>query len=160
MIPDGWFFEGANRPKALAHWKESPPQTAANGSSAVTSDACKNQIVVMQFLSPKGASSMKQLAEVALLAPEFAAQGVVIMGVCDARVDWTTAQAELTASERYCSTIRNTHTTCSHQSKNFALRSIFPTVTTNAGTLFDTAIVAVLLDVVNEAHWAVSRKRD
>ena len=42
---------------------------------------------------------MKQLADVAALAPEFAPQGVVIMGVCDSRANWATAKAALDAQK-------------------------------------------------------------
>lgn len=98
-----WHLGGADRPEWVKNieGKAAPqfPKDAKWFGTAVTADACKNQVVVMQFLSPKGAASMKQLSEIALLAPEFAPQGVVLMGVCDARVNWSTAQAEFTAQK-------------------------------------------------------------
>jgi len=54
---------------------------------------------VMQFFSPHGGESMKQLAELATIAPEFAPQGVVIMGICDARVKWPAAKSAIEAKK-------------------------------------------------------------
>lgn len=98
-----WLLGGGDRPEWVKNVEGRPapqlPKDAKWFGTAVTADACKNQIIVMQFLSPQGSTSMKQLAEIARLAPEFAPQGVVIIGVCDARVDWTAAQAALTAQK-------------------------------------------------------------
>lgn len=84
-------MEGVTAPAipAGANWIGTP----------VTVEACKNQVVVMQFFSPQGAESMRQLAELATLAPEFAPQGVVIMGVCDARMKWTAAKSAIEAKK-------------------------------------------------------------
>ena len=84
-------MEGTTAPAlpADANWIGTP----------VTAEACKNQVVVMQFFSPHGGESMKQLAELATIAPEFAPQGVVIMGICDARVKWPAAKSAIEAKK-------------------------------------------------------------
>ncbi len=98
-----WRRGGSDRPQWLTKCEGTArpefPSDAKWFGTAVSAAACKNQIVVMQFLSPKGGASMKQLEEIAQLAKEFSPQGVVLMGVCDARVDFTAAQADFTAQK-------------------------------------------------------------
>jgi thiol-disulfide isomerase/thioredoxin len=90
------YFGGAARPSWLKAMEGTVapalPQDAKWIGTPVTAEACKNQIVVMQFFSPQGDASMKQLQQVAELATEFAPQGVVIMGICDARSKWPAAK--------------------------------------------------------------------
>ncbi len=93
------YFGGGARPAWLKVMEGTPapafPEDAKWIGTAVTAEARQNQIVVMQFFSPQGDASMKQLQQVAELAPEFAPQGVVIMGVCDARSKWPAAKKEI-----------------------------------------------------------------
>lgn len=93
------YFGGAARPSWLKAMEGTVapalPQDAKWIGTPVTAEACKNQIVVMQFFSPQGDASMKQLQQVAELATEFAPQGVVIMGVCDARSKWPAAKTAI-----------------------------------------------------------------
>lgn len=93
------YFGGAARPSWLKAMEgtvaPSLPQDAKWIGTPVTAEASKNQIVVMQFFSPQGDASMKQLQQVAELATEFAPQGVVIMGICDARSKWPAAKTAI-----------------------------------------------------------------
>ena len=93
------YFGGAARPSWLKAMEgtvaPSLPQDAKWIGTPVTAEACKNQIVVMQFFSPQGDASMKQLQQVSELATEFAPQGVVIMGICDARSKWPAAKTAI-----------------------------------------------------------------
>ncbi|MEI6877830.1 MAG: TlpA disulfide reductase family protein [Planctomycetota bacterium] len=93
------YFGGAARPSWLKAMEGTVapalPQDAKWIGTPVTAEACKNQIVVMQFFSAQGDASMKQLQQVAELATEFAPQGVVIMGICDARSKWPAAKTAI-----------------------------------------------------------------
>ncbi len=97
------YFGGGTRPTWLKEIEgKSAPALPADAKwigSPVTPEQWKGHVAVLQFFSPSGASSMKQLADVAALAPEFAPQGVVIMGVCDSRANWATAKAALDAQK-------------------------------------------------------------
>ena len=93
------YFGGAARPSWLKAMEGTVapalPQDAKWIGTPVTAEACKNQIVVMQFFSAQGDASMKQLQQVAELATEFTPQGVVIMGICDARSKWPAAKTAI-----------------------------------------------------------------
>ena len=99
----GSYYGGAARPAWLKAMEGTTapafPEDAKWIGTPVTTEARQNQIVVMQFFSPQGDASMKQLQEVAELAPEFAPQGVVIMGVCDARSKWPAAKKAIEAKK-------------------------------------------------------------
>lgn len=105
------YFGGGARPAWLKamEGKTAPPlpEDAKWIGTPVTTAACTNQIVVMQFFSPQGEASMKQLAELAALAPEFAPQGVVIMGVCDARAKWPAAKIAIEAKKMNISVMQD-----------------------------------------------------
>ncbi|MSR29804.1 MAG: redoxin domain-containing protein [Phycisphaerales bacterium] len=58
-------------------------------------DAIKGHVMVIQFISSLGSSSMTRLAELGPIATEFGPQGVVVFGVCDAREAWPAAEALL-----------------------------------------------------------------
>ena len=93
------YFGGAARPSWLKAIEGTAapalPQDAKWIGTPVTAEARQNQIVVMQFFSPQGDASIKQLQQVAELATEFAPQGVIIMGICDARSKWPAAKSAI-----------------------------------------------------------------
>ncbi len=102
-LSQGDFFGGASRPEWVTRieGKSMPPLPADAKwhGTAASADALKGHPAIIEFFSPQGSVGMKQLAELAPLAKEFAAQGVVVMGICDARAKWPMATAALTAAK-------------------------------------------------------------
>ena len=86
------YFGGSARPEWMKAMEGTTapalPKDAQWIGTPVTAEARQNQVVVMQFFSPQGDASIKQLQQLNEIAPEFVPQGVVIMGVCDARAKW------------------------------------------------------------------------
>lgn len=101
--PAAWYFGGDARPTWLKQCEGKPapalPKDAEWQGEALTEAARKDHVVVLHFLSPSSDVGMKQLTEIAALAPEFGPQGVSIVGICDARVDWGAAKAALDAKQ-------------------------------------------------------------
>ncbi len=72
-------IEGRAAPKFQAErWIGTAPPTSA----------LKDNVVVAYFLSPSSAIAMKELEKLAAIEKELAPQGVVFVGVCDARASW------------------------------------------------------------------------
>ncbi len=101
--PVTWYFGGDARPTWLKQSEGRPapalPKDAEWHGEPLTEAARKDHVVVLHFLSPSSDVGMKQLAEIAALAPEFGPQGVAIVGICDARTDWSAAKGALDAKE-------------------------------------------------------------
>ena len=95
-ISSASYFGGSARPEWMKAMEGTTapalPKDAQWIGTPVTAEARQNQVVVMQFFSPQGDASMKQLQQLNEIAPEFVPQGVVIMGVCDARAKWLVAK--------------------------------------------------------------------
>jgi len=98
--PPEWYLGGATRPAWLVQM-EGKPVTTFEGPNwfgkAVTDADRKGRVVVAQFLSPESDIALRQLDQLVVLNQEFGAQGVVFMGVCDARADWVKASATFEA---------------------------------------------------------------
>jgi|CXWL01.1.fsa_nt_gi thiol-disulfide isomerase/thioredoxin len=100
-LPADWYFGGAARPAMLKGIEGKPAARIAGKEwigKAVQEAAWKDHVVVVHFFSPANSTSMKQFDELAGVYKEFASQGVVFLGVCDSKADWTALEA--TAKER------------------------------------------------------------
>lgn len=84
-ISSASYFGGSARPEWMKAMEGTTapalPKDAQWIGTPVTAEARQNQVVVMQFFSPQGDASMKQLQQLNEIAPEFVPQGVVIMGL-------------------------------------------------------------------------------
>ncbi len=95
--PDAWYYGGARRPASLraAEGKRlgvaSMTKEATWYGSAPTAEQLRGRVIVAHFLSPTSDVAMKQLVELEKLAATYEAQGVSIVGICDARADWPAA---------------------------------------------------------------------
>jgi thiol-disulfide isomerase/thioredoxin len=107
--PAAWYVGGAKRPSFLrgmegttltaerllrdARWYAPPGATDGSPRAAPTASSLKDRLLVVHFLSPDSELALKQAAELAALAPDLEPQGVSIIGICDARADWSAATA-------------------------------------------------------------------
>ncbi len=110
--PAAWYVGGAKRPSFLravegkslsaerlvrdARWYAPPPAADGTVRAAPTASALKDRLIVVHFLSPDSELALRQANELAALAPTLEPQGVSIIGICDARADWTAATARFT----------------------------------------------------------------
>ncbi|MFO0826814.1 MAG: TlpA disulfide reductase family protein [Phycisphaerales bacterium] len=109
-IPADWYFGGADRPAWLRELEGKPlaplPSSEWRGKAITDADR-KGHVTVVHFVSPSSALSMRQLGELSALNDEFAPQGVVFVGVCDARADWTEASAAFDAQQVKLSIVKD-----------------------------------------------------
>jgi thiol-disulfide isomerase/thioredoxin len=94
--PEEWYFGGEKRPEWLkaAEGKDFP---AIKGDewfgTKTTEEDRKGKVRVVHMLLPSSVVGMRQLESLNKVAEEFGSAGVVVMGVCSARADWTEAKA-------------------------------------------------------------------
>jgi thiol-disulfide isomerase/thioredoxin len=105
------YYGAAERPEWLKRIEGKPlpplPEGAKWCGTPIAPSAIAGHPVVAVFLSPQGSTGMKQLAELEPLAKEFGPQGVVFMGVCDARSAWPASEAVLRASKSSIATMHD-----------------------------------------------------
>ncbi|MBS0196539.1 MAG: redoxin domain-containing protein [Planctomycetes bacterium] len=85
------YLGGEGRPASLksSEGKAAPRLQAERWiGAAPTAAALKDNVVVAYFLSPSSAIAMKDLEKLAAIEKELTAQGVVFVGICDARASW------------------------------------------------------------------------
>lgn len=93
--PAEWYYGGAKRPAWLAAAEGEPLpelEAAAWYGTPVSPENRAEHVVVLLFINPESEVAWRQLEEVTALETEFGPQGVVFLGVCDARADWEAAK--------------------------------------------------------------------
>ncbi|HMN97059.1 MAG TPA: redoxin domain-containing protein [Phycisphaerales bacterium] len=101
--PPEWYFGGGTRPAWLreAEGRAVPALTGTDSDevlarrtfgSAPRDDDRRGKVVILHFLSPRNEIALDQLAALAELDAELGPQGVVVMGICDSRADWSAAR--------------------------------------------------------------------
>lgn len=94
-FPDEWFFGADKRPSWLRAAEGKPLKkldVSAWMDDDIKDEAWRKRVLVVQFVKPEFALSVKQLESLEPIARKYARQGVVFAAVCDANADWDAMQ--------------------------------------------------------------------
>ena len=96
-----FYYGGANRPSALRATEGADAPALAGeewAGSPLPKSQWKGSVVVLHFTSPGRSAAAAQLAKLAEIEREYATQGVLFAGVCDANAPWDKAAPALSGA--------------------------------------------------------------